>query len=206
MTKFKMLEPTVHKSFWVAAPPGFLNPFLTSSLPLSRWIMALFCAPFKVSTSTIFRNFSQKRLTFQPMVFSLVKIYKRNGAHWQTTFCLSGFSLSSTNKLKVEFRLLTDLVDKSLLAKAFSFDKITVEKLMVMISIAYSIEICWSDILFNIFCAMSRGGYLVPWLCCSNLLNARTTQIQDVRHPEALPHKVIECLFCGNVQEEKSSN
>lgn len=66
---------------------------------------------------------------------------------------ISGYTLSvpiAQNKdLKVKYRLLDDIVSKTLLAKAEAFDKITTEKFLVMATIASKLNVNLSDIIIN---------------------------------------------------------
>ncbi|KZV20889.1 hypothetical protein F511_38791 [Dorcoceras hygrometricum] len=72
---------------------------------------------------------------------------------------LSGCPLSTPFKkhnLKVEYRILADVVSKALLAKAGAFDTVTNENL-VMFAIASRLDVNWSDILFQILMDMAMS-------------------------------------------------
>lgn len=72
-------------------------------------------------------------------------------------FSFSGLSLKflgKHKKMKVEYRLLNDIVAKPLTTKGGSFDTFIVERLEMMIVISVDIKINWSTILFNILVAM----------------------------------------------------
>ncbi|KZV41658.1 hypothetical protein F511_26459 [Dorcoceras hygrometricum] len=53
-------------------------------------------------------------------------------------------------EMKIEFRLLHDIVAKALCAKAGSFDQVTSEKLDIMIAITAGMKFNWAQILFQV--------------------------------------------------------
>ncbi|KZV32002.1 hypothetical protein F511_34558 [Dorcoceras hygrometricum] len=72
----------------------------------------------------------------------------------KVAFSLSGipFMLSRKKKdMKVEYRLLNDIVTKSLTAKVGSFDAITLEQFEMMVAISTEMKVDWASVLFGIF-------------------------------------------------------
>ncbi|KZV27675.1 hypothetical protein F511_11903 [Dorcoceras hygrometricum] len=70
--------------------------------------------------------------------------------------------------MKVEYRLLHDIVAKSLCAKAGSFDVVTTEKFEMMAAISVGLKIDWGHIMFQTLVAMvympgkQSQGFLLP--------------------------------------------
>ncbi|KZV16814.1 hypothetical protein F511_18607 [Dorcoceras hygrometricum] len=58
------------------------------------------------------------------------------------------------NDMKVEYRLLHDIVAKSLSAKAGSFDVVTTEKFEMMVAITAGLKVNWAHVLFKTLVAM----------------------------------------------------
>ncbi|KZV50719.1 dystroglycan-like [Dorcoceras hygrometricum] len=55
------------------------------------------------------------------------------------------------NQMKIEFRLLCDIMAKSISVKAGSFNAITVEKFSMVTAVVCGVRMNWASILFNIF-------------------------------------------------------
>lgn len=64
---------------------------------------------------------------------------------------------SEKHDLKLNFRLLANVVAKAPLAKAGAYDKITQEIFLYMALIVSKIGVNWSDIIFSTPCDMTRG-------------------------------------------------
>ncbi|KZV52013.1 hypothetical protein F511_10233 [Dorcoceras hygrometricum] len=74
-------------------------------------------------------------------------------AYMSETFFATGAPfrpLSKKNDMKVDYRLLNDIVAKSLTAKAGSFDAVTTERLNIMVAISTGIKVNWAHVLFTI--------------------------------------------------------
>ncbi|KZV20874.1 hypothetical protein F511_40487 [Dorcoceras hygrometricum] len=74
---------------------------------------------------------------------------------------LSGEPVSMSGKKKemaIEFRLLCDILAKTIFVKARSFDAITQEKFLMMAAITCGVRINWNRLLFNIFKDMVTPG------------------------------------------------
>ncbi|KZV17005.1 hypothetical protein F511_26889 [Dorcoceras hygrometricum] len=69
-----------------------------------------------------------------------------------TEFSFTGEQLTTSCKkreLKIEFRILSNILDKSVTVKAGSFDAATHERFLMMIAINGGVKIIWSRLLFN---------------------------------------------------------
>ncbi|KZV30362.1 hypothetical protein F511_34872 [Dorcoceras hygrometricum] len=76
----------------------------------------------------------------------------------RTVFAIFGkpFSYSCKNRLlKYEFRLLNDILAKSVTMKAGSFDAVTHEQFLMMTTIHFGVKINWSKILFEVLKEMA---------------------------------------------------
>ncbi|KZV31424.1 hypothetical protein F511_07989 [Dorcoceras hygrometricum] len=89
-------------------------------------------------------------------------------------FSFTGEQVSTSCKkreMKIEFRLLSDILAKSIFVKAGSFNAVTHERFLMMAAINGGVNINWSRVLFNIFKDMVRPGskqargYAVQ-ICC----------------------------------------
>ncbi|KZV24919.1 hypothetical protein F511_24927 [Dorcoceras hygrometricum] len=74
---------------------------------------------------------------------------------------LSGERVSSSGKkreMTIEFRLLCDILAKTISVKAGSFDAITQEKFLMLVAITCGVKINWNRLLFNILKDMVTPG------------------------------------------------
>ncbi|KZV21225.1 hypothetical protein F511_20464 [Dorcoceras hygrometricum] len=79
----------------------------------------------------------------------------------RSIFSNSGEQLSTSCKkreIKIEFRLLSDILAKSIFVKAGSFDAVTHEHFLLMAAITGGVQINWRRLLFNIFKEMVTAG------------------------------------------------
>ncbi|KZV26269.1 hypothetical protein F511_42303, partial [Dorcoceras hygrometricum] len=68
-------------------------------------------------------------------------------------------SISCLKKeLKIEFRLLHDILAKTMFVKAGSFDAVTRERFMLMTCITCGVKVNWSSLLFNVLKEMVTPG------------------------------------------------
>lgn len=95
-------------------------------------------------------------------------------------FSFSGLPQKSYGKkkeMKIEYRLLNEIVAKSLTTKARSFDSFIVERLEIVITVSARINVNFSGILFNVLVAMvscpekQHQGYAI--MMCHLLLQLR---------------------------------
>ncbi|KZV40541.1 hypothetical protein F511_37722 [Dorcoceras hygrometricum] len=79
----------------------------------------------------------------------------------RSIFSDSGEQVSTSCKkreIKIEFRLLSDILVKSIFVKAGSFDAVTHERFLLMAAITGGVQINWGRLLFNIFKEMVTAG------------------------------------------------
>ncbi|KZV25557.1 hypothetical protein F511_21630 [Dorcoceras hygrometricum] len=72
----------------------------------------------------------------------------------RSIFSFTGEQVSTSCKkqeMKIEFRLLSDILAKSIFVKAGSFDAVTHERFLMMAAIDGGVKINWGRLLFNIF-------------------------------------------------------
>ncbi|KZV21335.1 hypothetical protein F511_13108 [Dorcoceras hygrometricum] len=62
------------------------------------------------------------------------------------------------NELKIEYRLLHDILAKMIYVKAGSFDAVTRDRFMLMKAITFDVKINWSNLLFGVLKAMVTPG------------------------------------------------
>ncbi|KZV49622.1 protein CHROMATIN REMODELING 8 [Dorcoceras hygrometricum] len=67
-------------------------------------------------------------------------------------------STSGKKKMKIEFRLLCDILAKMISVKAGSFDALTMEKFLMLTVIICEVKINWNRVLFNILKDMVTAG------------------------------------------------
>ncbi|KZV24526.1 hypothetical protein F511_17934 [Dorcoceras hygrometricum] len=61
-------------------------------------------------------------------------------------------------EMKIEYRLLHDILAKTLFFKAGSFDAVTRERFMIMTAITFDVKINWGSLLFGVLKAMVTPG------------------------------------------------
>ncbi|KZV34606.1 hypothetical protein F511_19448 [Dorcoceras hygrometricum] len=54
-------------------------------------------------------------------------------------------------QMKIEYRLLCDIMAKSISVKAGSFNALTVEKFALLTAVVCGVKMNWASVLFNIF-------------------------------------------------------
>ncbi|KZV21060.1 hypothetical protein F511_36545 [Dorcoceras hygrometricum] len=84
------------------------------------------------------------------VVFDARSVFSYDGTQIETS--------DKKRKNKFEFRLLNDILAKSVTVKAGSFDAVTHERFLMMAAINGGIPINWSKVLFNIFKDMVTAG------------------------------------------------
>ncbi|KZV29836.1 hypothetical protein F511_16952 [Dorcoceras hygrometricum] len=84
------------------------------------------------------------------VVFDARSVFSYDGTQIETS--------GKKRKMKFEFILLNDILEKSITVKAGSFDAVTLERFLMMAAINGGIPINWSKVLFNIFKDMVTAG------------------------------------------------
>ncbi|KZV24731.1 hypothetical protein F511_09205 [Dorcoceras hygrometricum] len=114
----------------------------------------------------------------------------------RSEFSFNGEQLSTSCKkreMKIEFRLLNDILAKSVTVKAGSFDAVTHERFLMMSAINGGVQINWGRLLFNIFKDMATPGsrqakgYAVQ--ICTLLKNVPDLELGDSK--EFPPLKIL---------------
>ncbi|KZV46617.1 hypothetical protein F511_39244 [Dorcoceras hygrometricum] len=107
----------------------------------------------------------------------------------RTEFSFTGEQLETSCKkreLKIEFGLLSDILEKSVTVKAGSFDAVTHERFLMMTAINRGVKINWSRLLFNIFTEMvtprsrQARGYANYWQVYSINDKISVEDVEDV--------------------------
>ncbi|KZV30847.1 hypothetical protein F511_31534 [Dorcoceras hygrometricum] len=119
-----------------------------------------------------------------------------------TEFSFTGEQLSTSCKkreLKIEYRLLSDIVAKSITVKAGSFDAVTHESFLLMTAIFGGVSVNWGRLLFKIFKDMvtpetrQARGYVVH--ICILLKNIPDLELGDSE--EFTPLKILTVKTVG---------
>ncbi|KZV18650.1 hypothetical protein F511_40962 [Dorcoceras hygrometricum] len=118
------------------------------------------------------------------------------------SFSFTGEQLTTSCKkreLKIEFRLLSDILAKSVTVKAWSFDAITHERFLMMTAINGGVKINWGRLLFNIFTDMvmpgSRQARGYAFQICILLKNVPNLDLGDSK--EFPPLKILTARTVG---------
>ncbi|KZV30870.1 hypothetical protein F511_15789 [Dorcoceras hygrometricum] len=122
-------------------------------------------------TGTVVSFVANKKLVLTQEVFaesfglstegmtSILNFPKETMDEMRTRFSASEVPFRASSKkreMKIEYRLLHDIVAKALCAKAGSFDMVTGEKLDLMIAITTGVKVNWAQILFQVLLGMKR--------------------------------------------------
>ncbi|KZV47710.1 hypothetical protein F511_19423 [Dorcoceras hygrometricum] len=104
----------------------------------------------------------------------------------RSIFSDTGKQVSTSCKkreMKIEFRLLSDILAKSIFVKAGSFDAVTHERFLLMAAITEGVQTNWGRLLFNIFKEMvtvgSRQAKGFAIQICVLLKNVPTLELGD---------------------------
>ncbi|KZV15699.1 hypothetical protein F511_32121 [Dorcoceras hygrometricum] len=84
------------------------------------------------------------------LVFDVRSIFSDSGKQASTS--------CKKREIKIEFRLLSDILAKSIFVKAGSFDAVTHEHFILMAAITGGVQINWGKLLLNIFKEMVTAG------------------------------------------------
>ncbi|KZV41230.1 hypothetical protein F511_42875 [Dorcoceras hygrometricum] len=120
----------------------------------------------------------------------------------RTEFSFTGERLTTSCKkreLKIEYRLLCDILEKSITVKAGSFDAVTHERFLMMTAIFGGVSVNWGRLLFKIFKDMvtpetrQARGYAVH--ICILLKNVPNLNLGDSK--EFPPLKILTARTVG---------
>ncbi|KZV31295.1 hypothetical protein F511_42177 [Dorcoceras hygrometricum] len=154
---FKTLKDTGLRGFLEATTPVFESAvveYFSNSRVLAGTIVSAVCGQKLVVMEDIFSG------TFKLPTQGMKNFYgipTETISEMRTRFSATTVTFQSSGKkrdLLFEYRLLHDIVAKSLCAKAGSFDKVTCEKFEFMVAISAGISVNWGRILFQRLLAM----------------------------------------------------
>ncbi|KZV29123.1 hypothetical protein F511_41804 [Dorcoceras hygrometricum] len=87
---------------------------------------------------------------------TMIEISENNFA---TTFGLPVDGLTDlSEEMKIQYRLLSDILAKTLYVKAGSFDAVTHDRFMLMTAITFDVKVNWSSLLFGVLQDMVTPG------------------------------------------------
>ncbi|KZV54617.1 hypothetical protein F511_02651 [Dorcoceras hygrometricum] len=119
----------------------------------------------------------------------------------RTEFSFTGEQLTTSCKkreLKIEYRLLSDIVAKSITVKAGSFDFVTHERFMMMTAIFGGVSINWGIFLFKIFKDMvtpetrqDRGYVVHIYILLKNIPNLELGEYEEFPPLKILTAKTV---------------
>ncbi|KZV24454.1 hypothetical protein F511_17241 [Dorcoceras hygrometricum] len=114
---------------------------------------------------------------------------------------LTGEPVSTSGKksqMKIEYRLLCDIMAKTISVKAGSFNAITTEKFLMLTAIVCGVRINWTSVLFNIFKKMvtpgtkqAKGFAIQVSLLLENILNLEQDESSEFPSSKILTERTI---------------
>ncbi|KZV48356.1 cell division control protein 2 [Dorcoceras hygrometricum] len=112
--------------------------------------------------------------------------------------------------LKYEFRLLNDILAKSITVKAGSFDVVTHERFLMMTAIHFGVKINWSKILFEILKEMAdrtikRAKGFAAQICTVNTYVATNKTIDSRGESDEPPVDKVAIVKRKSVSKKKSA-
>ncbi|KZV46970.1 hypothetical protein F511_15767 [Dorcoceras hygrometricum] len=168
---FKSLEVTGLRGFLEGTTHVFeyaVTEFFSNARVLAGTIVSTVCGQNLVVIEEIFS--ATFKLPTEGMA-NFAGIQKETIAEMKHRFFATEVPFKISGKkseLLFEYRLLHDIVAKSLCAKAGSFDSVTCEKFEFMVTISAGISVNWGNILFQRLLGMVQypkkqsQGYIVP--------------------------------------------
>ncbi|KZV26252.1 hypothetical protein F511_19828 [Dorcoceras hygrometricum] len=217
---FKTLEDTRLRGFLEGTTPVFESAvveYFSNSRVLAGTIVSAVCGQKLVVMEDIFSG-TFKLPTEGVQNFS--GIPTETIAEMRIRFSATTVPFQSSGKkrdLLFEYRLLHDIVAKSLCAKAGSFDKVTCEKFEFMIAISAAISVNWGRILFQRLLAMvqtprkqSQGFTVQVSMLMELLVRADLGTTTKLHVKKVLTSKKVQNYLKGNQgttpTEETASN
>ncbi|KZV49158.1 hypothetical protein F511_42953 [Dorcoceras hygrometricum] len=123
-------------------------------------------------------------------------------------FSFSGEQVSTSGKkreMKFEFRLLSDILEKTISVKAGSFDAVTQERFLIMAAITCGVAINWNRLLFNILKDMvivasrqAKGYAIQISLLLENVLNLELGDSSEFPSSKILNKKTVHRYIAVN--------
>ncbi|KZV23465.1 hypothetical protein F511_35019 [Dorcoceras hygrometricum] len=168
---FKSLETSGHRGFLGVSSLVFeeaLTQFLANASVIAGTIVSTVANRKMVITMDVFAE--TFNLPMEGMV-SFSGLPTKAVVDMKMFFFATAVPFKPSNKkkdMKVEYRLLHDIVAKSMSAKAGSFDVVTMEKFEMMLVISTGLKVNWMHMLFKKIATMvstpgkQSQGYVVP--------------------------------------------
>ncbi|KZV19830.1 patatin-like protein 2 [Dorcoceras hygrometricum] len=127
----------LEKTEWWSAPSG---------AQLLRFLRVCFATAFDLPTEGL-TDFSDvpKNIVFD------ARILFSESKEQVSISCLK-------KELKIQYRLLHDILEKTIYVKAGSFDVVTRDRFMLMTAITCDVKVNWSNLLFSVFKDMVTPG------------------------------------------------
>ncbi|KZV32449.1 hypothetical protein F511_15707 [Dorcoceras hygrometricum] len=152
---FKSLEESGFRGFLVSGSvfEGALTELFANTSIIAGTIVSIVAKRRMVITKDVLRSVSSSNRR----IVSFLGLPAKTVADMKVFFSAIDVPfrpLSKKKDMKVEYRLLHDIVAKSLSAKAGSFDVVTTEKFEMMVVISAGMKIDWGHILFQTLVAI----------------------------------------------------
>ncbi|KZV44905.1 hypothetical protein F511_27030 [Dorcoceras hygrometricum] len=118
-------------------------------------------------------------------IFDARSIFSMSGEPVKTSFKMK--------EMKYEFRLLNDILEKSVSVKAGSFDAVTHERFLLMTAIHFGVKVNWSKLLFDILKKMAdqsskrAKGYAAQSVFCCGEASCENPKIQLQKKKKKVP-------------------
>ncbi|KZV41207.1 hypothetical protein F511_17166 [Dorcoceras hygrometricum] len=205
---FKTLKDTGLRGFLEATTPVFESAvveYFSNSRVLAGTIVSAVCGQKLVVMEDIFSG------TFKLPTQGMKNFYgipTETISEMRTRFSATTVTFQSSGKkrdLLFEYRLLHDIVAKSLCAKAGSFDKVTCEKFEFMVAISAGISVNWGRILFQRLLAMvqtprkqSQGFTVQVSMLMELLVRADLGTTTKLHVKKVLTRKQVQNYLKGN--------
>ncbi|KZV38454.1 hypothetical protein F511_41055 [Dorcoceras hygrometricum] len=110
-------------------------------------------------------------------------------------------------ELKIEYRLLHDILEKTIYVKAGSFDAVTRDRFLLMMAITFDVKINWSTLLFGVLKAMvtsgsrpAKGFAIQHGVVLSNIPGLELGEPRAFPPPRVLNEKTVHRFFHINEQ------
>ncbi|KZV17002.1 hypothetical protein F511_27842 [Dorcoceras hygrometricum] len=198
---FKYLEDTGLKRFLEVSTSVFEGAFIEFFMN-AKFIVGTIvsvCNQKMVITEDVFST--TFKLPTEGMI-GFVDIPKETVVEIRRRFSASDVPFKAPSKkreMKIEYRLLHDIVAKSLCANAGSFDTVTCEKFDFMVAISAGMTVNWGKILFQVFMGMVKNpkkqsqGYTVQIsVLLANLVKADLGELVKLNPQKVLTRKSVQ--------------
>ncbi|KZV29968.1 hypothetical protein F511_23773 [Dorcoceras hygrometricum] len=108
-------------------------------------------------------------------------------------------------EIKMKYRLLSDILAKSLFVKAGSFDAVTRDRFVLMTAITFDVKVNWGNLLFGVLKEMvtpdsrqARGYAIQIWVLLKNIPGLELGESKAFPAPRILNEKTIHRIVSVN--------